>query len=76
MTDEERVAKLEKSVQAFRLVLQGIDQVSGGFGEFKKQNTLEERLQHLEKLHEEFVIRGNGVAGSLKEGFIVNIKCP
>lgn len=78
MTNEERVARLEKTVKEFNVVVSGVN-VQGGFQELKSQVTLEERVTHLEQLHNEFTIRGSDgttVEGSFRTGFAVNHTCP
>jgi hypothetical protein len=78
MTPEERIAALEKTVRGFDLRTAGIN-VQGGFQELKPKATLEERLTHLETLHDQFTIRGSHgvkVEGSMRTGFAVNMSCP
>ena len=79
MTNEERLSKLEGTVKGFNLTTNGTDQVSGGFGEFEQSRSVEERISHLEKLHDNFRIVGGDnvtVEGSLKSGYAICATCP
>jgi hypothetical protein len=79
MTDEERIANLEKTVQNFNLITAGIDELEGGFPRLNKSASLEERLSHLETVHENFRLAGGNncnVEGNLRDGFSVNVTCP
>ena len=73
MTNEQRIAKLEKQVREFRVVTAGPGDVQGGFGPLPKGNESGERLDNLEKAASEFFLTGDGVnvAGSFDEGYFV-----
>src|ERR1044071_58015 len=81
MTNEERIANLEKIVREFNLAVAGAN-IQGGFPEMPTlppSASLEQKLERLENAHKEFSIRGGvnvNVEGSLQHGFTINLKCP
>jgi hypothetical protein len=79
MTDEEKVTRLWNTVKNFNMAVSGLN-LNGGFPELPKDRPqdLSEQLRILEHAHESFSLRGDGnvsVAGSMKHGFAINVKC-
>lgn len=78
MTDEEqrRLLGLEKTIRNFKLVVNGTDQLSGGFGELSPVNDPLERLANIEKAFQNFDIVGGlgvNVEGSIRKGYCVTV---
>lgn len=79
MNPDERLSNLEKTVQGFNIVTNEAGSVQGGFGEFEQKDSVEDRIAHLEKLHENFRIVGGAnitVEGSLQTGYAICATCP
>ncbi len=80
--DEERIARLEKTLRDFKIVASGVNvQAEFGNRDTRKQlgeGLLTERLSRLEKLHSDFQMIGGAdvtVHGGLKTGCCVNASC-
>lgn len=78
--EEERLRKLEERVKNFKIVSSGSNQVQGGFPEFKPKESFEERIKHLEELHQDFRLSGSTphvtVQGSFETGIAICATCP
>jgi hypothetical protein len=74
MTDEKRLAKLEKQAEDMRIVSSGPGTALGLPVFERKGSTVEERLANLEKWTKDFQLVGKDldVAGSFEDGFVIN----
>lgn len=78
MTDEERIRKLENTVRNFKLIVNGTDQIQGGFPRLRKGESLEQRVQNLEQAFGGFSVQvglGATIDGSIENGYALNFDC-
>lgn len=73
MTNETRIARLERQVRNFKIIVAGDGNIQGGFGELKPSGDTGERIANLEQATRKFSLDGNNIqiAGSFDTGFIV-----